>query len=267
LVAGVAIFQFQVSRRRGGDEPRHPHFAHSAMISAPSNRVQLPPPSDLGPSAHHSVVSSPGRPPRQASALSVACIGLKQLRLAARRDGPAGARQLPARADQHLVLLGPDPEREHLSRARGKQYTNRTSWGVPRPARIKQKPRLSGAFVQSGRQDLNLRPPGPQPGALPDCATPRGRSMITPACPAAISHRPARVRASGPSERATGIEPALEAWKASVQPQHFARASAHRIGQAGPSLLSAALLWGPRRPARARPAATDRSSCRARRRG
>ena len=27
---------------------------------------------------------------------------------------------------------------------------------------------------ESGRQDLNLRPPGPQPGALPDCATPRG---------------------------------------------------------------------------------------------
>jgi hypothetical protein len=26
----------------------------------------------------------------------------------------------------------------------------------------------------SGRQDSNLRPPGPQPGALPDCATPRG---------------------------------------------------------------------------------------------
>jgi hypothetical protein len=29
-------------------------------------------------------------------------------------------------------------------------------------------------FRLSGRQDLNLRPPGPQPGALPDCATPRG---------------------------------------------------------------------------------------------
>jgi hypothetical protein len=28
---------------------------------------------------------------------------------------------------------------------------------------------------ESGRQDLNLRPPGPQPGALPDCATPRGQ--------------------------------------------------------------------------------------------
>jgi excisionase family DNA binding protein len=36
-----------------------------------------------------------------------------------------------------------------------------------------QKPRICGAFAPSGRQDLNLRPPGPQPGALPDCATPR----------------------------------------------------------------------------------------------
>ena len=25
---------------------------------------------------------------------------------------------------------------------------------------------------------MNLRPPGPQPGALPDCATPRGLAMI-----------------------------------------------------------------------------------------
>ena len=28
------------------------------------------------------------------------------------------------------------------------------------------------AFL-SGRQDSNLRPPGPKPGALPGCATPR----------------------------------------------------------------------------------------------
>src|SRR3954466_7043735 len=34
------------------------------------------------------------------------------------------------------------------------------------------------AFLESGRQDLNLRPPGPQPGALPDCATPRGASSL-----------------------------------------------------------------------------------------
>ena len=28
-------------------------------------------------------------------------------------------------------------------------------------------------WKMSGRQDSNLRPPGPKPGALPDCATPR----------------------------------------------------------------------------------------------
>src|SRR3954447_3874255 len=40
--------------------------------------------------------------------------------------------------------------------------------------RKRREPRVTRAFVTSGRQDLNLRPPGPQPGALPDCATPRG---------------------------------------------------------------------------------------------
>ena len=38
---------------------------------------------------------------------------------------------------------------------------------------VPTKPCVSRAFARSGRQDLNLRPPGPQPGALPDCATPR----------------------------------------------------------------------------------------------
>jgi hypothetical protein len=92
----------------------------------------------------------------------------------------------------------------------------------PRTAR--QKPQICRIFLESGRQDLNLRPPGPQPGALPDCATPRGPPIIT-----------GRGRRAAPglgwtiltdrtsAERATGIEPALEAWKASVQPQHFAR--------------------------------------------
>src|SRR3954470_812263 len=34
----------------------------------------------------------------------------------------------------------------------------------------------SPGLLESGRQDLNLRPSGPQPDALPDCATPRGRA-------------------------------------------------------------------------------------------
>jgi hypothetical protein len=29
------------------------------------------------------------------------------------------------------------------------------------------------SFFKSGRQDSNLRPPGPKPGALPACATSR----------------------------------------------------------------------------------------------
>ena len=61
-----------------------------------------------------------------------------------------------------------------------KQYTNSTWTSFFEPDRVIQKPRLSGAFVASGRQDLNLRPPGPQPGALPDCATPRGGGDSTP---------------------------------------------------------------------------------------
>src|ERR1017187_4248800 len=42
------------------------------------------------------------------------------------------------------------------------------------------------------------------------------------------------------AKRATGIEPALEAWKASVQPQHFARkARGHLIGATGRRWLRA----------------------------
>src|SRR5579884_2062324 len=41
--------------------------------------------------------------------------------------------------------------------------------------------------------------------------------------PAAEAPGGVRRRAASGAKRATGIEPALEAWKASVQPQHFAR--------------------------------------------
>lgn len=36
-----------------------------------------------------------------------------------------------------------------------------------------KRPAYTGLFIWSGRQDLNLRPRGPKPRALPDCATPR----------------------------------------------------------------------------------------------
>lgn len=36
---------------------------------------------------------------------------------------------------------------------------------------------IYSSFCQSGRQDSNLRPPGPKPGALPGCATPRDQPI------------------------------------------------------------------------------------------
>ena len=36
-----------------------------------------------------------------------------------------------------------------------------------------KSPANAGLFIWSGRQDLNLRPHGPKPRALPNCATPR----------------------------------------------------------------------------------------------
>jgi hypothetical protein len=43
-----------------------------------------------------------------------------------------------------------------------------------RPLPGSKNPRVSGGFCQSGRLDLDHRPFGPQPNALPDCAPARG---------------------------------------------------------------------------------------------
>jgi hypothetical protein len=90
--------------------------------------------------------------------------------------------------------------RPHISRSSQRhECAARRFRPSPRPlAAGRQKVLFSRFFLVSGRQDLNLRPPGPQPGALPDCATPRGHCYA--------------------SERATGVEPVLRAWKAPVQP-------------------------------------------------
>ena len=41
------------------------------------------------------------------------------------------------------------------------------------------KPRRTLFFDWSGREDLNLRPPAPHAGALPDCATPRKKTVTS----------------------------------------------------------------------------------------
>ncbi len=61
-----------------------------------------------------------------------------------------------------------------LSLVSGRQDSNLRPPG-PKPGALPgcATPRKNYAKIQSGRQDSNLRPPGPKPGALPGCATPR----------------------------------------------------------------------------------------------
>jgi hypothetical protein len=54
-------------------------------------------------------------------------------------------------------------------------------WTSPRASEHREDVRnrnICGGFVRSGRLDLNQRPFGPQPNALPDCATPRGDAGV-----------------------------------------------------------------------------------------
>ena len=52
------------------------------------------------------------------------------------------------------------------------QYSSHYSRTIKEWANKKRQPQIEIVFM-SGRQDSNLRPPGPKPGALPGCATPR----------------------------------------------------------------------------------------------
>lgn len=69
----------------------------------------------------------------------------------------------------------------------------------------------------SGRQDLNLRPLGPQPSALPDCATPRGVfhfDGLGGAVPMGTSVRVYKVRRMGRCSRCKAEKPDAEfAWR------------------------------------------------------
>jgi hypothetical protein len=71
------------------------------------------------------------------------------------------------------------PSQERQRNPCNRVRTFRTLGGRKKPAQGGLVALLRRCTGESGRQDLNLRPPGPQPGALPDCATPRGRPMIT----------------------------------------------------------------------------------------
>jgi hypothetical protein len=86
---------------------------------------------------------------------------------------PAGPERPPAAIDELDARRG-----EHAdARSAGQPYAEQRHPKAPgRMAAVTHGRRTAG---ESGRQDLNLRPPGPQPGALPDCATPRDQAIIT----------------------------------------------------------------------------------------
>jgi hypothetical protein len=88
---------------------------------------------------------------------------------------------------------------ENPAYTRFKQYTDGTRIRLSRPHREPKSPACAGLLGvgETGFEPATARPPA-------GCAT-------------RLRHSPWLVK------RATGIEPALEAWKASVQPQHFAR--------------------------------------------
>jgi hypothetical protein len=75
----------------------------------------------------------------------------------------------------HDHLTGAELGRRRLQRERfHARDRGLRSLARPDPTRTASANNSICREFRSGRQDLNLRPPGPQPGALPDCATPRG---------------------------------------------------------------------------------------------
>jgi hypothetical protein len=134
----------------------------------------------------------PGRGvlPRSFSGVAISCVGgssphsasqsrsavLRRGRVAPRRSSsPATAsRRAPHRA--HIVLRSP------RSHSNGFALISSVLVGegppAPHPTRTREGPAaVTGAgpsqFYQSGRRDLNSRPPEPHSGALPGCATSR----------------------------------------------------------------------------------------------
>ena len=86
------------------------------------------------------------------------------------KDGPSdqaagGASEPPQPAASGTVLRLAAPFATRLLPKGQKAHAPSTRRG-----RIGKDPR---GFTESGREDLNLRPFGPEPNALPDCATPR----------------------------------------------------------------------------------------------
>src|SRR5204863_7906813 len=84
-----------------------------------------------------------------------------------------------------------------------------------KPCNSRENPTL-----RSGREDLNLRPHGPEPCALPDCATPRDAVLLDVSREkrggAAWSPGEAKSRSYTPLARLTSETSSGTAWKRSA---------------------------------------------------
>ena len=99
------------------------------------------------------------------------------------RRASGSGRHLSASAWDDREPCAADEQRSETAPPRNRPLSRHPVDSAPRHAtRAISQSRVKRYLqeVQSGRQDLNLRPPGPQPGALPDCATPRDPSSLTP---------------------------------------------------------------------------------------
>ena len=105
-----------------------------------------------------------------------ASLALRPRALLPEQPGPAWRRSPSTRRTCARRCKRPGAARTLLHLPRQPRQPRRpcpAEWPRIGRRRERRKPRVCRAFEVSGRQDLNLRPPGPQPGALPDCATPR----------------------------------------------------------------------------------------------
>ena len=226
----------------------------SRSASTASSTVRPRPSVGAGPSAHLGLLQlaqrTLGHRPRQA---------LARARCALRSEPPVAAppvRRAPAPVVGAGLLVDlprpvwPFHGRYRRAREKLDPRLDPSSRSVSSP-RNDKSPALQGFRLvgETGFEPATARPPA-------GCAT---RLRHSPIC------RPSTV-----TERATGIEPALEAWKASVQPQHFARGGdGPMIAAAGAAVRRAdgaprSVPLPRRRVAIA--AARGRTSCRARRR-
>jgi hypothetical protein len=147
-------------------------------------RLTAPPAVRQGPTPGRSPRSRfpPQSPSCQSSSPRIAWCSPPRARLRARTAGfgrqasvSAAVRRASATGDEQRRPNARLPQCRTTVRA----SIRRESRASLPPGRATPAPEPGAGVVRpsgkwSGRQDLNLRPPGPQPGALPDCATPRG---------------------------------------------------------------------------------------------